>query len=104
LRKIPAYDRHLHNCHGYAKSEPMPTELPTDEEPPRRPAVKPVQNAPGEARPLTPAAKRALAEAERRRTERERSAAQAPKEVNGRGGPDPTRYGDWEVNGVASDF
>lgn len=26
------------------------------------------------------------------------------KEVNGPKGPEPTRYGDWEVNGIASDF
>jgi hypothetical protein len=24
--------------------------------------------------------------------------------VNGRSGPDPARYGDWEVKGIASDF
>ena len=27
-----------------------------------------------------------------------------PKEVGGRAGPDPTRYGDWENKGIASDF
>ena len=27
-----------------------------------------------------------------------------PKEVNGRGGPDPTRYGDWEKAGRCIDF
>ncbi len=27
-----------------------------------------------------------------------------PKEVGGRDGPDPVRYGDWEKNGIASDF
>lgn len=26
------------------------------------------------------------------------------KEVGGRQGPEPTRYGDWESNGLASDF
>jgi len=51
---------------------------------------------------LTPAARRALAEAEARRAAKaERKAA---KEVNGRGGLDPARYGDWEVKGIASDF
>jgi len=55
-------------------------------------------------RPLTPAAKRALAEAEeRRRLYREQEAA-LPKEVGGRGGHDPNRYGDWEVKGLTSDF
>ena len=28
----------------------------------------------------------------------------APKEVGGRKGPEPTRYGDWENKGIASDF
>ena len=28
----------------------------------------------------------------------------APKEIGGRAGPDPTRYGDWENKGIASDF
>jgi hypothetical protein len=57
-----------------------------------------------EPKPLSPAAQRALAEAAARRVERERPAADPPKEFNGRGGLDPARYGDWEVNGIASDF
>lgn len=28
----------------------------------------------------------------------------APPESGGRDGPDPTRYGDWELKGVAVDF
>ena len=52
---------------------------------------------------LTPAAARALAEAEARRAERDR-AARSATEIGGRDGPDPVRYGDWEVMGVASDF
>lgn len=28
----------------------------------------------------------------------------APKEIGGRKGPEPTRYGDWEKNGIISDF
>ena len=49
------------------------------------------------------AAERALAEAVARR----RSApegADAPREIDGRGGKEPVRYGDWEVRGLASDF
>jgi hypothetical protein len=56
---------------------------------------------------LTPQAHRALAEAEaRRRTADARRAAapKGPKEIGGRDGPDPTRYGDWEKDGLASDF
>jgi hypothetical protein len=53
---------------------------------------------------LDPAAERALAEAQARRAEREKQAATRPKEANGPKGPEPTRYGDWERNGIASDF
>ncbi len=52
-------------------------------------------------RVLSAAARRALAEAEARRA---RPDPDRPREVNGRGGPDPARYGDWEVKGLASDF
>jgi hypothetical protein len=55
-------------------------------------------------RKLAPAAERALAEATARRAERDRIAGEEPREVDGRGGLDPTRYGDWEINGLASDF
>jgi hypothetical protein len=57
-----------------------------------------------EKRPLTLAAERALAEAEARRAERGRHPADHPKENQGREGPEPTRYGDWEINGLTSDF
>jgi hypothetical protein len=32
------------------------------------------------------------------------SAPVPPKEVGGRDGPEPTRYGDWEKNGRCIDF
>ncbi len=53
---------------------------------------------------LPPAAQRALAEAEDRRRLAEQSKEQATKEINGRKGPEPTRYGDWEKGGLAIDF
>jgi hypothetical protein len=56
------------------------------------------------AEPLSPAAQRALAEAEARRAEIDRKVAEQPKELHGRRGPDPVRYGDWEVKGIACDF
>ena len=61
---------------------------------------------PGAARkPLTPAAQRALAEAEERRKAAAANAAEpAQKEFQGPKGPEPTRYGDWERKGIASDF
>lgn len=51
---------------------------------------------------LSPAAERALAEAEARR--RQAHAQKAEREIGGRKGPDPARYGDWEVKGIATDF
>jgi hypothetical protein len=56
------------------------------------------------ARELPPAARRALAEAEERRRARAVAAQARPREINGRAGPDPARYGDWENKGIASDF
>lgn len=53
---------------------------------------------------LTPAAQRALAEAEARRKAAEARRREQTKEVGGRDGPEPTRYGDWEKDGLAKDF
>lgn len=53
---------------------------------------------------LTPAARRALAEAEARRAERDARVAAMPRELGGRGGEEPVRYGDWEHKGLTSDF
>jgi hypothetical protein len=66
-------------------------------------------NSPGsESEPprkaLSPAAKRALAEAEARRAAIDAAAKALPPEKGGREGPEPVRYGDWEVKGLASDF
>jgi hypothetical protein len=62
----------------------------------------PAQTA--ERKKLTPAAERALAEAEARRKAAEASAPPHQKEFQGPKGLEPTRYGDWEHNGIASDF
>ncbi|WP_290541816.1 DUF1674 domain-containing protein [Aestuariivirga sp.] len=53
-------------------------------------------------KPLSPEARRALAEAEERR--RTLPELKLPREVNGREGPEPTRFGDWEKKGITSDF
>lgn len=56
-------------------------------------------------KPLSPQAQRALAEAEERRLKAaQEKAPAAPKEIQGPKGPEPTRFGDWEVKGIASDF
>ncbi|AVX02964.1 hypothetical protein MXMO3_00418 [Maritalea myrionectae] len=49
-------------------------------------------------------AEQALAEAQARRAEIDQKQKDAPKEINGKKGPDPARYGDWENKGIASDF
>ena len=57
-----------------------------------------------EPKPLSEAARRALAEAEARRRAAEANAKPKAKEFQGPKGPEPTRYGDWETKGLASDF
>jgi len=59
---------------------------------------------PTSTRKLTPAARRALAEAEARRSQIDARTSQAPREKGGRGGLEPGRYGDWEIKGLTSDF
>ena len=56
------------------------------------------------ARRVSPAAQRALKEAEERRQLRDTQAPNAPAESGGQKGPEPTRYGDWEKGGIVSDF
>jgi hypothetical protein len=66
---------------------------------------RPATSASSEQRkPLSPAAERALAEAEARRQAAAANARPVAKESGGPKGPEPTRYGDWENRGIASDF
>ena len=51
---------------------------------------------------LPDAAQRALAEADARRAAEQ--AIEVPRELGGRKGPDPVRFGDWEKKGIAIDF
>lgn len=53
---------------------------------------------------ISPAAQRALKEAEERRKLRDKKEAELEKEKGGPKGAEPTRYGDWERNGIAYDF
>ena len=81
----------------------MPDSGPSS--PPAENEAAPDQPTP--ARKLAPAAERALAEAAARRARQPgKPAEQAgrPEEVGGPGGPEPTRYGDWEIKGLTSDF
>ena len=45
----------------------------------------------------------ALKEAEERRRQKKKTIGQG-KEIGGRKGPEPTRYNDWEKDGIISDF
>ncbi len=51
---------------------------------------------------IASAAARALEEAEARR--KKAHPHTLPPELGGRDGPEPTRFGDWEKKGIASDF
>jgi hypothetical protein len=68
-------------------------ETGTDQEKPRR-----------RFEDLPAPAQRALKEAELRRAKLAAAKEPAAKEIGGRGGEDPTRFGDWEVDGKAIDF
>jgi len=74
------------------------------EKPSKPAAATHAENRASAKGPLPPAAERALAEAAARRAERDRHPFDRPKEISGREGPEPTRYGDWEINGLTSDF
>ncbi|VAV91637.1 hypothetical protein MNBD_ALPHA06-1174 [hydrothermal vent metagenome] len=50
------------------------------------------------------AAKRALAEAAARRKTQQCEQQKQPAETGGPRGLEPTRFGDWEQKGIASDF
>ena len=50
------------------------------------------------------AGERAKAEAEARRKARSDAETPLPVEIGGRKGPEPTRFGDWERDGIVSDF
>ncbi len=87
-------------------AKPPPT--PTPDLPPQpKPSEKPIPDAPQQVPPapkpdLPPAAQRALAEADARRQSIDEM--KLPRELGGREGPEPVRYGDWEKKGLAVDF
>ncbi|MGB0907859.1 MAG: DUF1674 domain-containing protein [Maricaulaceae bacterium] len=62
----------------------------------------PQNAAPGKV--LTPAAKRALNEAAERKACMAEKAKNRLEETSGPKGEEPTRFGDWERNGIAYDF
>lgn len=57
-----------------------------------------------EKKSLSDAAKRALAEADARRKDIDAAAAALPPEKGAKREKEPSRYGDWEKKGIASDF
>lgn len=97
-RKRPRPSRGSTAHRNVLMSEPLPPALensvPEAAAPPARPRFE----------DLPPAAQRALREAEERRQAAERDAEPRPRELAGRKGPEPVRYGDWETKGIAVDF
>lgn len=65
---------------------------------------KPLPEGAATDKPLPEDAIRALEEAAERRRAAEAEAENAPKEINGPRGLEPTRNGDWEKKGIAYDF
>lgn len=90
--------------------QPTPTpqpDLPPGPSPEPNPGPSPIPPGPTpaptpEPTPIPPAAQRALAEAAERRRLAKKEVR--PKELGGRDGPEPVRYGDWEKKGLAVDF
>lgn len=80
-----------------------PDAAPAADETPQVTIIR-VDDVPGAApgKRLSPEARRALEEAEARR--RAAAPQDLPPEIDGRGGEEPTRYGDWEKKGIAVDF
>jgi hypothetical protein len=78
--------------------------MPIDPTPSKLPASDAAEDGASKKRRLSEVAQRALAEAAARRAAADQKATAAPKEIQGRDGLDPTRYGDWEKDGLASDF
>src|SRR5208282_3962101 len=68
---------------------------PPDPKPPKSSASDGAGKPETKQRTLSPAAERALAEAAARRAAGDRGPSDRPKEIRGRDGPEPTRYGDW---------
>lgn len=79
--------------------------MPADESHPKDQSGGPAAQPGTRHNRLSPAAERALAEAAARRAAAGTQPHPSPvKEINGPAGPDPVRYGDWEIKGIASDF
>ena len=63
---------------------------------------KPAQDSEATPSPPVPASDTSDAENEETVTSDEKTGEET--EIGGREGPDPTRYGDWEINGRCVDF
>jgi len=61
------------------------------------PSILPHDDPADAGKRLPPAARRAASQTAA-------AARENPKEIQGPKGPEPTRFGDWERNGIASDF
>ena len=62
-----------------------------------------MSNAERDNKPANPASK-SVSDSDSGADDTASDATNRPKEIGGRDGPDPTRYGDWEKNGRCIDF
>lgn len=69
---------------------------------PQTPVETPTETEEERRAKLSDTARRALEEADARRAAAKDTVL--PKELGGRDGPEPVRYGDWEKKGIAIDF
>lgn len=74
------------------RAKPNDQAIPLAQDPGEKPADLPVANPPRDPLPNPPP----LAG--------EGRVLQRPREIGGPKGPEPTRYGDWEVGGRCTDF
>jgi len=55
-------------------------------------------------KPTRPASRKGSKAGDRTKQPTAKAEAEKPREIGGPGGPEPTRYGDWEINGRCVDF
>jgi hypothetical protein len=104
-RRVRAGPQHIPACNGVSRVAGDTEVIAMNDSERKETGTNQVTDVLPPRKPLTPAAQRALAEAAERRAKAEKAAApDKPRELQGPKAPEPTRYGDWERKGIASDF
>lgn len=66
--------------------------------------VRPVTGGGPQSRPGKAVTRADLEQAAKAKAAAKRDGTSTPQEIGGPAGPEPTRYGDWEINGRCIDF